>query len=134
MTDLENQIATYFKDKNDVIAVYLFGSYSIGMEKPYSDLDIGILLKHQSVRKAIAQQMIFMTDLGRILRKDIHPVIMNSSGEMLLEQIFKKGKCLLINDKTEHAKFKMTAISKILDFSYLQRKMQSGFLKNLMEV
>jgi len=34
-----------------------------------------------------------MVELSRILRKDIHPVILNSAGEELLRQIFLKGKC-----------------------------------------
>jgi hypothetical protein len=44
-----------------------------------------------------------MVKLGRILRKDIHPVVMNSAGEVLLKQIFSKGECLVIRDRRRHA-------------------------------
>lgn len=133
MTELENKIADYFKCKKDISAVYLFGSYADRREKRFSDIDIGILLKHRALKTAPAKQTACIMELGRILRKDIHPVILNTAGEIFLEQIFKKGKCLLVNDDKENILFKMISFSKIMDFSYLCRQIQSGFTKRLME-
>ena len=39
-------IIDYFKDKYDVAAVYLFGSFLKGYKRIANDLDIGILLKN----------------------------------------------------------------------------------------
>ena len=41
---LSKIISDYFKNKDEVIAVYLFGSYAYGKNQPFSDIDIGILL------------------------------------------------------------------------------------------
>ncbi|MGA1823923.1 MAG: nucleotidyltransferase domain-containing protein [bacterium] len=41
---LEEKIKTYFKNKNEVVAIYLFGSYAKGKQLSASDIDIGILL------------------------------------------------------------------------------------------
>ena len=41
---LEETIKTYFKRHSEVIAVYLFGSYSRGKMHHLSDIDIGVLL------------------------------------------------------------------------------------------
>jgi hypothetical protein len=71
--------------------------------------------------------------LGRILRKDIHPVILNSAGEELLRQIFSNGKCLLINNPKEFSRFKMVMFSRIADFAYYRTKMQSGLIKKVMK-
>ena len=36
-------ISNYFKDQKEIISVYLFGSYSENKERPFSDIDIGII-------------------------------------------------------------------------------------------
>ncbi len=139
MKDIElfkEKIKNYFKSKKGIIAVYLFGSHAKGKEYHLSDIDIGILLdrnhqKYQEDKKTIITDSI--VELGRILKKDIHPVILNSAGEELLRQIFLYGKCLLINDPEELSRFKMVMFSRIADFSYYRNKMQSGLIKKIMK-
>ena len=67
------------------------------------------------------------------LRKDLHVVIMNTAGEELLKQIYSKGKCLLVNNAREAAKFRMVHFARIADFGHYRNLMQSGFAKKLME-
>ncbi len=43
-TDFLKQIRDYFKGREEVSAVYLFGSTAIGSETTSSDIDIAILL------------------------------------------------------------------------------------------
>lgn len=73
-----------------------------------------------------------MLDLSRILRKDIHPVILNLAGEELLRQVFLKGKCILVKDSKKLAHYKMTAFSRIVDFAYYKNQMQTGLVRNIM--
>jgi hypothetical protein len=73
-----------------------------------------------------------MLDLSRILRKDIHPVILNLAGEELLRQVFLKGKCILVKDPKKLAQYKMTAFSRIADFAYYKNQMQKGIVRNIM--
>jgi hypothetical protein len=68
-----------------------------------------------------------------LLRKDVHPVAMNSASEMLLKQIFGKGRCLLVNDTRKLAEFKMLAYSRIASFNYYLKKMQAGLIRKVLE-
>jgi len=133
MNELEEKIRTYFRNKKEVVAIYLFGSYAAGKEGHLSDIDIGILLD----RKELGLVKDIVTDsivqLGRVLRRDIHPVILNSASEELLRQIFSKGKCILINDASKLARYKMIMFVKIADFAYYRSHMQSGLIKKVME-
>jgi hypothetical protein len=133
MSELEEKIRIYFKNKKEVVAIYLFGSYAAGKEGHLSDIDIGILLD----RKELGLVKDIVTDsivqLGRVLRRDIHPVILNSASEELLRQIFSKGKCILINDASKLARYKMIMFVKIADFAYYRSHMQSGLIKKVME-
>ena len=71
--------------------------------------------------------------LPRLLRKDVHPVAMNSAGEVLLKQILSKGRCIVVNDARKLAEFKMNAFSRIADFNYYLKRMQSGLVRGVLE-
>jgi len=130
---LSNIISDYFKNKDEVIAVYLFGSYASEKNQPFSDIDIGILLNRIDQEFAKQQKMRYITELSRIIRKDVHPVILNYASEVLMKQIYSKGKCILIKDSKELAKYKMTMYARIADFAYYLNKMQNGFIRRTME-
>ena len=129
---LIKKLTAYFNAKSEIIAVYLFGSYARGKEHPSSDIDIGLLFetKDPSLIKKMTETVII--DLSRILRKDIHPVILNLAGEELLRQVFLKGKCILVKNPKKLARYKMTTFSRIADFAYYKNQMQSGLIRNIM--
>ncbi|MBT8369405.1 MAG: nucleotidyltransferase domain-containing protein [Deltaproteobacteria bacterium] len=130
---VENQIKSYFESENDLVAVYLFGSYAAGNVRSGSDIDLAILFdirKRAAVNRRLDKYLI---DLSRLLRKDIHLTAMDFASEALLKQIFSKGKCIIVNDAKKMAYFKMIAYSKIAGFNYYRCKMQSGVIRKVME-
>lgn len=130
---IEDRIKDYFHGRDDAVAVFLFGSHGAGKARSDSDVDIAILL--QTMPPNVIRELIdtFMVDLSRLLKKDIHPVILNHSGEELLFQVFKKGKCIVVNDQRKLAVFRMAAFAKIFDFAYYRGLMQAGLIKSVMQ-
>jgi len=123
----------YFKNKREVIAVYLFGSYAEDKERHLSDIDIGILLDSMDRDFDKERKNDYIVELGRVMRKDIDPVILNSASEELLRQIFLKGKCILVNDSKKLARYRMVMFAKIAEFAYCRNQMQSGLIRKIME-
>lgn len=119
--------------KKEVIAVYIFGSYAKNAERHFSDIDIGILMDRMNHDIIIKKRSVYMIGLSLILKKDVHPVILNSASEALLKQVFKKGKCVLVNNAKELSRKKMIMFSEIADYAYYQDKMQSGLIRRVME-
>ena len=130
---MEKRIRQYFETKKDVVAVYLFGSYAAGTEGYQSDIDIGIVFDGKNPDLMLKKSLTHILKLSRILRKDLHPVILNFAGEQLMKQIFEKGKCVLVNDKKKLARFKMVEFAEIAEFAYYQKLTQSGFIRKVME-
>ena len=97
--NLKDPLIHYFLDKPEVIAIYLFGSRATGKADHSSDVDIGILLDTKDQAKQTRRRKQYMLDLANILKKDIHPVILNYAGEELMRQIFTHGKCILVKDQ-----------------------------------
>ena len=130
---IQENITTFFEDEKDIVAVYLFGSYAGGHERAVSDVDLAILFDGLDREAANRRLDTYLVELSRILRKDMHLTVMNFAGEVLLKQIFKKGKCLIVSDPKKLAYFTMTAYSKISDFQYYHRQMKAGLVRRIME-
>ena len=130
---LEQAIIDYFKSDPEVAAVYLFGSHATGKNRPISDVDLGILLMLECKTSDHELKDKYIIQLGRILRKDIHPVIMNRSNEVLLKQIMDRGKCILLNDAEFHHQFKAISITKIIDYNFYLKQFHSALKKKVMK-
>lgn len=130
---MEQHIKKYFEDKKDVAAVYLFGSQATGKAGNQSDVDIGIVADGKNPESMLEKRLIFISELSRILRKDVHPVILNFASNQLIRQIFEKGKCILVNDKKSLALFKMFQFAELAEFAYYKELTQSGFIRKVME-
>ena len=134
--NITDTINAYFSAKPEIAAVYLFGSFAQGKQHASSDLDLGILFKdhHQHPRCVVAQRLDrYLVELSRLLRKEPHLVTMNTAGEILLKQIFSKGRCILVNDPKALSLFKMAAYARITDFSYHYVSMKKGFTQRIMQ-
>jgi hypothetical protein len=98
---------------------------------PYSDVDIAILIHRENIESAHLKRIEYLAELGKLLKKDIHPVIMNTAGEELLRQIFSTGICILVNDQKVLSRFKTAAFSRIAAFSMYQTQFHKGFISSL---
>ena len=58
--------------------------------------------------------------------------MLNSASEVLLKQIFKKGKCVLVNNAKELSRKKMVMFTDMADFAYYQGKLQLGLIRKVM--
>ena len=132
MTTIKSEVAKYFNNKDGIVAVYLFGSHAANSPRPYSDVDIGIIAEHADIDVIKRMLNKYIVDLGRILRKDVHPVILNIGNESLMAQVFKKGICLVVNNKRAFSEFRMHRLLRIIEFGYYNDKMQKGFVQRML--
>ena len=133
-SDVINSIYSYFIERPEVVAVYIFGSYAKGKERRNSDIDLGILLKDKFKSNENEYHRTYLLGLTKRLRMDFHLVSMNNAGEGILSQIFKYGECIVDNVPDDLIRFKMIKYSMIADFSYQKKMMEKGFIENLFRV
>ena len=133
MNKLQTTISHYFKSQQEVVAVYLFGSQAVGRQRPFSDVDIGIILTHRDMNRSFNLQSQYTVELGRRLRKDIHTVLLNAADELLLKQVFQKGRLICVNDEPQLKQFKMIHYSMIAEFGYYLDMTQAGFRRKILK-
>jgi uncharacterized protein len=117
--ELKNHIATYCATRPEIIACYLFGSRAAGKERAGSDVDVAFLL--DTTIQPIDYynlKMAYYSGLERALRLDIHPLIMNDAGEVVLGQVFGKGDVVYLKDAEELRDFRRRKLLLIAEFSY----------------
>lgn len=131
-SDLIDKIASYFKKRPEVAAVYLFGSYATGHYNNGSDIDLGVLLEHAMLSRKRDLERAYIVELGTLLRQDFHIVIMNDAGEGILAQMFKRGKCVFLKNPETLARFKTASYSLIADFGYHRTLMENALVSKIL--
>ena len=129
--EIIRKIAVFFQDRPEVNAVYVFGSYARGREQKGSDLDLAILLDYGVVRRLNELKKEYVVHLSRILRKDLHLVILNNAGEEVVAQVFKYGQCIFNREPEILSRFKMVSYAMIAEFAYHRNLMKKGFIHGL---
>ena len=120
-TDIE-RIINYFRDRDEVSALYLFGSSAKGKRTKESDLDIAVLID----RPVLKQK-----DIERFRRKyyeaspyfSLRPVdivILNTASIFLKYQVIKTGKILFDRNRKLRVEFTERTINEYLDFKPIQ--------------
>ena len=130
---MENKIQNYFKGKKEIASVYLFGSFASGKFTKTSDIDLAVLFEHACIESAESLKEKYMSELGRILRKDIDIIVMNTAGEVLLNQIYKKRKPILNQNRKFEKIFRIKSFMAYSDFEIYLKFIQKHFIRKIME-
>ena len=114
-------LASLFRRRRNIAAVYIFGSTATGRDRRGSDIDLAIISK-----KAIAhrERLRLETDLSTRLRRDIDLVVFRQATPLLQHQILKYGRLICENDPAERVRQEVQARAEYLDTRCLFREIQ----------
>ena len=116
---LNRHIADYCATSPEIVACYLYGSRAMGKERSGSDVDLAFLLDASvATDEYYNLKMTYYARLGEVLRLDVHPLIMNNAGEVVLGQVFGKGKIIYQKDAEALRRFRRYKLPFIAEFSY----------------
>ena len=118
LLEIVQKIESYCARDATILAAYLFGSYARGRQGPMSDVDIAVLLEERGGkidRKLLHARL--HHDLGRLLRKDIHILILNDASYLARIEAMFNGRCVHVKDDEALARFKMLSSSLFADFA-----------------
>jgi predicted nucleotidyltransferase len=126
ITDITEQIREYFKELENIIAVFLFGSFLTGKLNEESDLDIAVLFAKKPETKDILNMQ---NDLIDFTKNDIDLVLLNDASPILARQVIEKGKEIFCNDHTEKAKFIIKTVNEYDDLKYYRFPIEQNLSK-----
>ncbi len=131
------KLRSFFSARNEVVAVYLFGSVAEGFARSDSDVDIAVLLERSSLPESFLEYRARLNeDLEGIFHRRVETVVLNRSSPLLAFQVIRKGKLVYESDPEERALYQMHLMSRYYDYKryfdyhaeHLKRKIkEAGF-------
>ncbi len=111
------RIITYFKSRDEVAVLYIFGSLRKGRATGESDIDIAVLIDEarQNENFELLKKHYYAASAGFSLRP-VDIVILNSAPAFLKYHILKTGKILFEKQRRLRLRFTEKAITEYLDY------------------
>ena len=117
--EIKNHIAGYCATRPEIVACYLYGSRATQKEHPGSDVDLAFLVDNSVSKQTIRTlKMVYYSDVTRFVRLDIHVLIMNEAGELVLGEVLREGVLLHVKQEDILEQFRYRKIPLIAEFSY----------------
>ena len=117
--EIKKHITAYCGTRSEIVACYLYGSRAAGKERPDSDVDVAFLLDGSVTKERYSDlRVAFYGDLAKLVRLDLHILIMNNAGELVLGEVLREGIPLYIRDEEVVERFRMRKIPLIAEFTY----------------
>jgi hypothetical protein len=115
-------IIDYFKSRDEISALYIFGSAANGKETAESDTDIAVLINdhkkgrrtHDSLKKT------YCAASPKLSIRPVDIVILNTASPFLKHRIIKTGKVLFDRNRRLRKRFTANAIIEYLDYKPIE--------------
>lgn len=117
--DQLQKIQQYFTKQQDVLLVYLYGSFAYGNPHKRSDLDFGVLFdKQQASFKKIGKIYSALCDFKLPAKPEVRDIGLDQSPVFLRNVI--RGICVYSKDEITRIRFEVTVVNKFRDTRYLR--------------
>ncbi|MBI4972445.1 MAG: nucleotidyltransferase domain-containing protein [Candidatus Omnitrophica bacterium] len=104
-TIITNILKDYFKDKDEVVFVFLFGSAVKGNIRKEGDIDIAVYfrpendIEWEAFERRYKEENKIALELERLLKKEIDLIVLNRARAVLANEILRNGKPVLVKDR-----------------------------------
>lgn len=116
-----NNIITDLKKTNDVIAIYLFGSYARNTNTAKSDVDICVI-----TRDGISGES--ESEMGSAYSEDIDLVLLKNLPLPLKFRVFQEGQEIFVRNEFELSRVKSKVIKEYLDYEPVLKRLSASVL------
>lgn len=111
-----------------VQAVYLYGTYGSGLERPDSDVDIAVLLPPQEARGAENLPLSHLRfELEAALGRDVDLVNLRRVSTVLQKEVIAAGQCIYRGDEYAADEFEMLVLSYYQKLNEERREILDAF-------
>lgn len=128
------RITSYFKERGEVSALYVFGSLAKANETKESDIDIAVLVDETKLEKKnfeLLKRRYYAASPYFSLRP-IDIVLLNTASPFLKHQVIKTGRILFDRNRKLRVRFTAQAITEYLDYKPIEDIFRKALAKRLM--
>jgi len=103
----EQRLTEYFRERDDICAVYLFGSRAAGTERADSDVDVGLLYFQAPPSTLTGMPFDDEANLAEALGLPVQIIVMNSAPVDLVHRILRSQRLLLDKEPSFRVRFEV---------------------------
>lgn len=132
---LEKAVSELEKQK-EIVAIYLFGSYASGRNRPTSDVDLAVLLKTIAKEQYLEKRLDIMAKLTGIIQiDDLDLIVLNEAPAGLAYRIISEGRLLYLRnkDRDKFVNFKARVFDRYLDYLPVQKMFSAALGRRIRE-
>lgn len=128
------RILDYFSRREEVMAVYIFGSFDTPLERPDSDIDIGVLVTAVDTGRDWEQLKsgYYAASPGFSMRP-VDIVVLNTAATFLKYHVLKTGRILLDSDPLARKRFTAQVLVELFDYQPIEDIYFNGVKRRLRE-
>lgn len=114
---LVQYLSSYFRDRQEIVAAWVFGSQARGTARASSDVDVALLLRDGPPRSATDFEPLteIQCDLEEALRSDVDVVAANGASPDLLHRVLRDGVLVHESDHERRILFEVAARNEYWD-------------------
>jgi len=120
-------IKTFFSLRENIAAVYLYGSHAKGQETSRSDVDIALLFSGEA--PGIEDRISMTEELSRASNRDVDLVFLNEVPSILRMQVIRHGELVVCNDQSAVTRFVVSTLQEYFDLKRVRRPIEEGLKK-----
>ncbi|WP_213975641.1 type VII toxin-antitoxin system MntA family adenylyltransferase antitoxin [Tepidanaerobacter acetatoxydans] len=129
--DKIQELITYIKQNENIVALYIFGSYGTEYQRATSDVDFAILFE---ASPTLFKELEIESDICQIFeRDDIDVVNLNKAPIDIRHQVLYTGDLLFCRDEILLADFKEKVLNIYGDYGIVLKKFYDDFQEGLRE-
>ena len=118
--EIANEIATVLmRHCKEMVAVYVFGSFVT--DKPFSDIDIGILFREAN-EKTLNAELNLESKIEKVIKFQMDVRILNTAPLSFVRNVIKNGRLIVDIDPTFRSDFESLTAKKYFDFSRFRKR------------
>lgn len=126
MEDIAAALKDYFKNKDEVLLVFIFGSAVNDRLTTESDIDIAVLFRHMPDFKKIIH---LKDDLLELIKRETDIVILNNSSPVIRMQVLKNGVMVVNKDSAIYNDLFVRTIKEYDDLKRVRKETEDNILR-----
>jgi predicted nucleotidyltransferase len=124
MSDEEDikRVIRYFKNRDEVSTLYIFGGFGKGRKTKESDIDVAVLIDESKLKKKgfeLLKRKYYAASPTFSMRP-VDIVILNTAPPFLKHQVLKTGRILFDRNRKLRVRFTEKAITEYLDYKPIE--------------
>ncbi len=124
--DIAETLKEYFRDKEEVLLAFIFGSAVSGRLTKKSDVDIAVLFSNAPDFSNVLK---IINDVSEAIGREVDLVVLNNSSPVIRMQVLKNGKLIKSKDDAIHNNFFVRAVKEYDDLKYVRKEAEINILR-----